>query len=58
MKKIIQKKIIKIIQPEVAEYYCDVCGKKIEMPDKKTTYYDGTLKRTAHACLKTCNPLK
>ena len=26
MKKIIQKQIVKIIQPEIVEYTCDLCG--------------------------------
>ena len=33
MRKVIQKKIVDVIQPEIAVYYCDICGdKKIEMP--------------------------
>jgi uncharacterized UBP type Zn finger protein len=26
MRKVIQKRIVKVIQPEKVEYYCDACG--------------------------------
>lgn len=28
MRKVVQKRIVKVIQPEIVEYYCDACGKR------------------------------
>jgi len=40
MRKVIQKRIVKVIQSEVVEYYCDYCGKKFGKGEKKETWYD------------------
>lgn len=43
MRKIIQEKIITVIQPEIVEYYCDHCGMQCGTEDnpKQTIYRMG-----------------
>lgn len=53
MRVIIQKAIVKVIQPQKVEYYCDNCGNLCgtrENP-KTTVYTNGNQK---HWCKKTC----
>lgn len=54
MKKIIQPRIVQVIQQEVAEYYCDRCGKRCGTKEnrKETWYGNGQ----SHYCKKTCSP--
>lgn len=39
MRKVIQKRIVKVIQSEIVEYYCDFCGKKFDKGERKETWY-------------------
>lgn len=58
MKKVIQKGIIKVIQPQIVEYYCDKCNKRtgIKGNIKQIVY---TPKGDEHYCKKTsCNPFR
>lgn len=53
MRKIIQKRIIKEIQPEIAEYYCDKCGAQCGTKDNpKTTWYNSGEGTEKHYCNK------
>ena len=55
MKKVIQKRIVRVVQPEIAEYYCDRCGKRCGIKgNRKTTWYAPHV--TFHYCEKTCHP--
>ena len=57
MKKVIQKRIVetRVIQKEIAEYYCDSCGNQCGVKGnlKKTWYGPGGV---SHYCKKTCRP--
>jgi len=53
MRVVTQKKIIRVIQPEVVEYRCDWCGKQCgtRANPKETWYKSGERKATArHYC--------
>lgn len=41
MKKIIQEKIVKIIQPEIVKYYCDKpsCGHELNFYHRKSMWW-------------------
>jgi hypothetical protein len=55
MRKVIQKEIVKVVQPEIVEYICDdcgaVCGTK-ENPMEK--YYSQNRGRYIHLCKGGC----
>ena len=55
MKKVIQKRIVQVIQREITEYYCDRCGNKCGTKEnRKTTWTSGASQK--HYCLSTCHP--
>lgn len=64
VKKVIQKRIIKVVQREVAEYYCDRCGARCgTKQNRKSTWYTprtsamrGVGGTEKHYCLRTCHP--
>lgn len=54
-KKIVQRAIIKVIQPQIVQYTCDRCGKVCGTKEnRKTTWYSSD--REIHYCLRTCHP--
>ena len=55
VKKIIQKRITKVVQREIVEYYCDRCGARCGTKDnRKSTWYSRVGDK--HFCLRTCHP--
>jgi len=53
MRKIIQKKIVKVIQPEIVHYFCDKCGKRCGTRDNPKTDIYSSKEGTKHYC-KNC----
>jgi len=55
VKVILQKAVIKVITPQVAEYRCDHCGNitGTRANPKETWYGAGKAK---HYCKRTCSP--
>ncbi len=53
MKKVIQKRIVQVIQREIVEYYCDKCGARHGRYNPKETWWssDGADK---HYCKRGC----
>lgn len=57
MKKIVQKAIIKVIQRQKVEFYCDTCGEKLSGVKRKVTYFQQGELKDKHACYdKPCCP--
>ena len=55
MKRVIQKRVVRVVQQEIAEYYCDRCGKRCgTRENRKTTWVGRGPDR--HYCEKTCHP--
>jgi len=55
MKKVVQKRIIKVVQPGKVEYYCDACGARCgtrSNPKEEWYSIDGKLE---HYCKRGCN---
>lgn len=57
MKKVIQKRIVevKVIQKEIAEYYCDSCEARCGVTGNPKQTWHGPAGVT-HYCKKTCRP--
>lgn len=55
MKKVIQKRIVKVIQPEIVEYYCDKCGKRCGTKDNPKRIYYVVNSNDKHYC-RGCDP--
>jgi hypothetical protein len=63
VKKVIQPRITRVVQREIAEYYCDRCGARCGTKEnKKSTWYTprtsvrGAVAAAKHYCLRTCHP--
>lgn len=55
MRKVLQKKIVKVLQPEIVEYICDDCGAVCGTKDNPMEkYYSSNRGRTIHFCKKMC----
>jgi hypothetical protein len=55
MKKIIQKAKIKVIRPQIVEYYCDHCGKRCgtrQNPKEKWVVTEKGNSKEKHYCKK------
>jgi len=59
VKKVIQKRVVRVVQPEIVEYYCDRCGKRCGIKgNRKTTWHPmrNPPMPDKHYCEKTCHP--
>lgn len=55
MKIVVQKRVVKVIQKEVVEYYCDACGARCGTKEnKKSTWHDAKNNKSMHYCKKKC----
>jgi hypothetical protein len=57
VKKVIQKRIVevKVLQKEIAEYYCDQCGQRTGIRGNPKSTWTGPDGQT-HYCQRTCRP--
>lgn len=54
-REIIQRAIIKVVQPQIVRYTCDRCGKVCGTRENRKTTWVG-LGPDRHYCEKTCHP--
>jgi len=54
MRKVIQKRIVEVIQPEIVQYFCDKCGKRCGTRENPKTIIHNLKGKTKHYCKNGC----